>query len=298
MSSPTETAAADAAADSGSLLERPRRLVDVDAATARAHLGLLFAVSLTALPLVLAVLISAQTRATFTSLSELSIATAYGNYHDVLFRYDMGRYMLNSFLMSVVIVAGKLAVSLLAALAIVYYRFPLKNLAFAIVLVTLMLPVPVRIVPLFQLVAELDWVNTFYALTIPYLASATTVFLLRQHFLSIPASLVESAKLDGVGPVRFLVFVLIPMSKGMLAGVSVIMFIYSWNQYLWPLLAVNDQSMQVSQVGIRLLQGTVESGDIAWPLVMAGSIVTLVPPLFVLIVFRKPLLETFGVQQK
>ncbi|WP_049921418.1 carbohydrate ABC transporter permease [Halopiger djelfimassiliensis] len=261
-----------------------------------AHVGLLVAVSLMALPLAVAVLISFGTRATLTSLSELSLETAARNYHDVLFRYDMGRYMLNSFLMSIVVVAGKLVVSLLAALAIVYYRFPFKNAVFAVVLVTLMLPVPVRIVPLFQLVADLGWANTFFALTIPYLASATTVFLLRQHFLSIPPSLVEAAKLDGVGPLRFLVFVLLPMSKGMLAGVSVIMFIYSWNQYLWPLLIVNDQSMQVSQVGIRLLRGVVESGDVSWPLVMAGSIVTLVPPLFVLIACRKPLLETFGVQ--
>ena len=267
----------------------------LDGATLRAHAGLLLAVCLMALPLVIAALISFGTRATFTSVSELSLETAARNYRDVLFRYDMGRYMLNSLVMSIIVVAGKLAVSLLAALAIVYYRFPFKNAVFAVVLLTLMLPVPVRIVPLFQLAADLGWANSFAALTIPYLASATTVFLLRQHFLSIPASLVESAKLDGVGPLRFLAFVLLPMSKGMLAGVSVIMFIYSWNQYLWPLLIVDDQSMQVAQVGIRLLQGVVESGEIAWPLLMAGSIVTLVPPLLVLIAFRKPLLETFGV---
>lgn len=277
-------------------IDLERRLFAIDGAALRAHAGLLLAVSLMALPLVIAALISFGTRATFTSFSELSLETAAQNYRDVLFRYDMGRYMLNSLIMSVIVVVGKLAVSLLAALAIVYYRFPFKNAVFAVVLLTLMLPVPVRIVPLFQLAADLGWANSFAALTIPYLASATTVFLLRQHFLSIPASLVESAKLDGVGPLRFLASVLIPMSKGMIAGVSVIMFIYSWNQYLWPLLIVDDQSMQVAQVGIRLLQGVVESGDIAWPLLMAGSIVTLLPPLLVLIVFRKPLLETFGVQ--
>ncbi|RKD98112.1 carbohydrate ABC transporter permease [Halopiger aswanensis] len=282
--------------ESRRLIDLERGLPALDGATLRAHAGLLLAVSLMALPLVIAALISFGTRATFTSVSELSLETAAQNYRDVLFRYDMGQYMLNSLIMSVIVVIGKLAVSLLAALAIVYYRFPFKNAVFAVVLLTLMLPVPVRIVPLFQLAADLGWANSFAALTIPYLASATTVFLLRQHFLSIPASLVESAKLDGVGPLRFLAFVLIPMSKGMIAGVSVIMFIYSWNQYLWPLLIVDDQSMQVAQVGIRLLQGVVESGEIAWPLLMAGSIVTLVPPLAVLIVFRKPLLETFGVQ--
>lgn len=287
-----------------SSLERVTNSLDASLPTAvdrerlGVHLGLLFAVALMALPLVLAFVISLGSRGSISSLSQLSFDRASENYHDVLFRYDMGRYMLNSLLMSVLVVVGKLTVSVLAALAIVYYRFPFKNLLFVFVLLTLMLPVPVRIVPLFLLVSDLGWANSFAALTIPYVASATTVFLLRQHFLSIPESLVEAAKLDGVGPLRFLVFVLIPMSKGMLAGVSVIMFIYAWNQYLWPLLIVNSQEMQVAQVGIRLLQGVVETGDIAWPLVMAGSIVTLLPPLAVLIVFRKPLLETFGVQQK
>ncbi len=262
------------------------------------HVGLFLSVLLMALPLLLAFVISLQSRGVITSVSQLSFDRAFENYRAVLIDYNMGRYMFNSFVMSIVIVVGKLAISLLAALAIVYYRFPFKNFMFMVILLTLMLPVPVRIVPLFELVAGLGWANTFLALTIPYLASATTVFLLRQHFLSIPVSLVEQAKLDGIGPIKFLVYVLIPMSKGMIAGVCVIMFIYAWNQYLWPLIIIDSQEMQVSQVGIRLLQGVVETGDIAWPIVMAGSIVTLIPPLLVLVLFRRPLLETFGVQQK
>nr|WP_255488434.1 ABC transporter permease subunit [Natronolimnobius sp. AArcel1] len=200
--------------------------------------------------------------------------------------------------MSIIIVVGKLAISLLAALAIVYYRFPFKNLMFMLILFTLMLPVPVRFVPLFNIVTDLGWYNSMLALTIPYLASATTVFLLRQHFLSIPASIVEQAKLDGIGPLKFLIYVLIPMSKGMLAGVSVIMFIYAWNQYLWPLVIIDSQAQQVTQVGITLLQGDIQAGELQWSIVMAGAIITLIPPLLALIAFRKPLLETFGVQQK
>ena len=205
--------------------------------------------------------------------------------------------MLNSLVMASVIVVGKLAVSLLAVLAIVYYRIPYKNLVFLFVLFTLLLPVPVRFVPLYRLVTGLGWNNTALAITVPYLASATTVFILRQHFLSIPASLVENAKLDGVGPLEFLWRVLIPMSRGILVGVSVIIFVYAWNQYLWPLVIVGDD-LQVAQVGIGQLQGQAQAGDVAWALTMTGSVLTLVPPLVLLVLFRKPLLQTFSIQRK
>ena len=140
--------------------------------------------------------------------------------------------------------------------------------------------------------------NTLAAITIPYLASATTVFILRQHFLSISSSVVENAKLDGVGPLKFLVYVLVPMSRGILVGVAIIMFIFAWNQFLWPLVIIDSEANQVAQVGLSLLEGDVQSGDVAWALVMAGSMLTLLPPLVLLIVFRKPLLETFTLQEK
>jgi sn-glycerol 3-phosphate transport system permease protein len=124
------------------------------------------------------------------------------------------------------------------------------------------------------------------------------VFILRQHFLSIPTSIVETAKLDGVGPLKFMLFVLLPMSKGVLVGVSIIMFVYAWNQYLWPLIIIDSEANQVAQVGLQLLQGDVQGGQLSWSLVMAGSTLTLLPPLLLMIVFRKPLLETFSIQQK
>jgi sn-glycerol 3-phosphate transport system permease protein len=166
------------------------------------------------------------------------------------------------------------------------------------ILLTLLLPVPVRIVPLFQMMADLGWTNTVLALTGPYIASATAVFLFRQHFMSIPTSLVETAKLDGVGPITFLFKVLIPMSKGMIAGVCVITYIYAWNQYLWPLVAVTDKSSQVVQVGIRYIQGSAQAGLTQWGLIMAGAVLALLPPLAVLIALHKPLLETFAIQTK
>jgi len=256
-------------------------------------------VFLMAFPIIIAAIVSTQDTGIVTSFSDLLPGShLVDNYHSVMTDYNFGVYLLNSFIMSIIIVVGKMVISLLAALAIVYYDFKFKNFMFLLILFTLMLPVPVRFVPLFNIVTDLGWYNSMLALTIPYLASATTVFLLRQHFYSIPESIVEQAKLDGIGPFKFLIYVLIPMSKGMLAGVSVIMFIYAWNQYLWPLVIIDSQSQQVTQVGITLLQGDVQGGDLQWALVMAGAIITLIPPLLALILFKKPLLETFGVQQK
>ena len=200
--------------------------------------------------------------------------------------------------MSVVIVVGRRPLSVCAAMAIVYSRVPYKDLVFLFILFTLLLPVPVRFVPLYQLINDLGWNNSMLAITVPYLASATTVFILRQHFLSIPTSIVETAKLDGVGPVKFMVQVLVPMSKSVLVGVSVIMFVYAWNQYLWPLIIIESEANQVTQVGLQLLQGDVQGGNLSWSLVMAGSVLTLLPPLALMILFRKPLLETFTIQQK
>ena len=261
--------------------------------------GLLAALVLLLLfPVLVAVLVSTKESGIVTGLADLVPGGhAYENYYRALVELEFYRYMLNSLVMASVIVVGKLAVSLLAVLAIVYYRVPYKNLVFLFVLFTLLLPVPVRFVPLYRLVTGLGWNNTALAITVPYLASATTVFILRQHFLSIPASLVENAKLDGVGPLEFLWRVLIPMSRGILVGVSVIIFVYAWNQYLWPLVIVGDD-LQVAQVGIGQLQGQAQAGDVAWALTMTGSVLTLVPPLVLLVLFRKPLLQTFSIQRK
>jgi len=263
------------------------------------HLALGLSVFLLVLPVLIAAIVSTKQFGIVTTLGDLVPGShAYENYRRALVDFEFTRYMLNSFVMSVVIVVGKLGVSLIAALAIVYYRFPYKNLVFLFVLFTLMLPVPVRFVPLFRLVTEMGWSNTLLAITVPYLASATSVFILRQHFLSIPTSIVEATKLDGIGPMKFLAYVLAPMSKGVIVGVSVIMYVYAWNQFLWPLVIINSQDKQVVQVGLGLLRGQAMAGDVAWSLIMSGAMLTLVPPLVLMILFRKPLLETFTIQQK
>ncbi|MFB6298376.1 MAG: carbohydrate ABC transporter permease [Salinirussus sp.] len=251
------------------------------------------------LPLLLAVIMSTQNTAEVYQITNVGVGSrGLSNYETALTEFSLARYMWNSFVMSAVIVVGKVTLSLLAALALVYYEFPYKRAVFMFILLTLLLPVPVRIVPLFELMAQLGWANTLLSITGPYIASATAVFLFRQHFVSIPTSMVESARLDGVGPLTFLVRVLIPMSKGMIAGVSVITFIYAWNQYLWPLIVISDQSKQVVQVGIKFLQGASQSGLTQWGLIMAGAVIALLPPLAILIVFHRPLLETFALQQK
>lgn len=260
------------------------------------HVALIVALVLMALPLVLAVVMSTETTNQIYSGTVFRIGShAIGNYHGALFEYGMVHYLLNSLVMSVLVVVGKIAISLLAALALVYYEFRFERAVFLLILFTLMLPVPVRILSLFNMLAALHLTDTLAAVTLPYLASATVVFLLRQHFRSLPDSLAESARLDNVGPLTFLIRVLIPLSKGMLAGVTVIEFIYAWNQYLWPLVVIQHQSNQLIQVGVKNLQSAGSAGQTQWGLIMAGAVIALLPPLVVLVALRKPLLNTFGV---
>jgi len=261
------------------------------------HLGLVTAILLMASPLLLAFVMSTQTIPEVYDITNLGIGSdGLSNYVEVLTTYELLGYMVNSLVMSIVVTVGKLAVSLFAALALVYYDFRFKNAVFFLILFTLMFPVPVRIVPLYELMVAWGWSNTLLALTGPYLASATAVFLLRQHFSSIPDSMVEAARLDDVGPLTFLVRVLVPMSRGMITGLGVITFIYAWNQYLWPLIVISDQNKQVVQVGMKYLQSVGNAGQTDWGLIMAGAVLTLLPPLVALIAFRRPLLETFGLQ--
>jgi len=246
-------------------------------------------------PIALTVVFSTQSTAQVYQITNILPGTQLvENYTAVLFEYNFLQYMINSLIMTTVVIVGKLSVSLLAATALVYYRFPYQNLVFYLILFTLLMPLPVRVVPLYQLMADIGFLNTFAGLTSPFIASATSVFLFRQRFRSVPASVVETAKLDGIGPLRFLVYVLIPMSKGMIAGVSAVMFIATWNAYLWPLVVIVERANQVAQVGLRYIQGVGSEGLIEWNLVMAAGVLVLIPPLLVLVVARKYLLSTLA----
>ena len=186
---------------------------------------------------------------------------------------------------ALIIAIGKIAISLLSAFAIVYFRFPAKTLIFWMVFVTLMLPVEVRIVPTYQVISDLKMLNTMSGLTIPLIASATATFLFRQFFLTVPDELVEAARMDGAGPMRFFWDVLLPLSKTSMAALFVIQFIYGWNQYLWPLLVTTEESMYPIVMGIkRLIFGEVY---IEWNVVMATAILAMLPPAIVVILMQK-----------
>ena len=191
-----------------------------------------------------------------------------------------------SLVSALVIALGKIAISLLSAFAIVYFRFPLRNFFFWAIFVTLMLPVEVRIFPTYQVVADLHMLNTYAGLTIPLIASATATFLFRQFFLTVPDELVEAARVDGAGPMRFFKDVLLPLSSTSIAALFVIQFIYGWNQYLWPLLVTTDESMYPVVIGIKRM---ISGGDAAqqWNLVMATAMLAMIPPALVVMLMQK-----------
>ena len=198
----------------------------------------------------------------------------------------VGRMMFNSLVSALVIAIGKIAISLLSAFAIVYFRFPFRALAFWMIFVTLMLPVEVRILPTFKVVSDLHMLDTYAGLTIPLIASATATFLFRQFFLTIPDELAEAAHIDGAGPMRFFWDVVLPLSKTNMAALFVILFILGWNEYLWPLLITGNESMYTVVIGIKRM---VAGGDtlIEWQYVMATAMLALLPPAVVVLVMQR-----------
>jgi sn-glycerol 3-phosphate transport system permease protein len=198
----------------------------------------------------------------------------------------VGRMMFNSLVMALIIAFGKIAISLLSAFAIVYFRFPLRGLAFWMIFLTLMLPVEVRILPTYKVVSDLHMLDSYAGLTVPLIASATATFLFRQFFLTIPDELAEAARIDGAGPLRFLKDVVIPLSRPNMAALFVILFIYGWNQYLWPLLVTTQESMYTTVIGIKLL---IAGGEQAteWNLVMATAMLAMLPPALVVLLMQK-----------
>jgi len=203
--------------------------------------------------------------------------------------------LFNSLVMALAIPLGKIAISIIASFAIVYFRFPLRNFFFWMIFVTLMLPVEVRIIPTFKVVSDLGMINSYVGLTLPLIASATATFLLRQFFLTVPEELAEAARIDGAGPMRFFWDVVLPLSKTSIAALFVIQFIYGWNQYLWPLLITTDESMYTAVIGIKRM---IVTGDALteWNLVMATAVLALLPPALVVLFmqrwFVKGLVET------
>ncbi|GAB4392579.1 MAG: sn-glycerol-3-phosphate ABC transporter permease UgpE [Kiloniellaceae bacterium] len=203
--------------------------------------------------------------------------------------------MANSLVMALAIAVGKIAISIISAFAIVYFSFPFRATAFWIIFLTLMLPVEVRILPTYEVVANLGMLDSYAGLAVPLIASATATFLFRQFFLTIPDEMLEAARIDGAGPLRFFWDIVLPLSRTNIAALFVILFIYGWNQYLWPLLVTTDESYYTIVMGIQRMVSVPDSEPL-WHLIMATAILAMIPPVFVVVamqrLFVKGLVET------
>ena len=272
--------------------------------TLLAHLILILGVAVVVFPVYVAVIASTHAPGTFLQgvMPLLPGSHGWENYRSVIFdgrsnagAPPIGLMLWNSFVMAVLIAVGKIAVSLLSAFAIVYFRFRFRMVFFWMIFLTLMLPVEVRIVPTYQVVANLGMLNSYAGLTVPLIASATATFLFRQFFMTVPEEMLEAARVDGAGPWRFFKDILVPLSITNIAAMFVIMFIYGWNQYLWPLLVTTDDRYYTIVMGIQRMVTGADSEPL-WHLVMATVVLAALPPILVILfmqrLFVKGLTET------
>ncbi len=215
------------------------------------------------------------------------------NYSEALFGgvgriggVGVGRLLLNTVVMALGIAVGKIVISILSAYAIVFFRFPGRMIFFWLIFITLMLPVEVRILPTYKVMVDLGLIDTYTGLTLPLMASATATLLFRQFFMTIPGELVEAARVDGAGPWRFFKDILLPLSKTNIAALFVILFIYGWTQYLWPLLMTNRNDMTTIVIGLRKMISFADA-DTQWHLVMVTCILAIIPPVLVVVLMQR-----------
>jgi len=262
------------------------------------HIFLIIAVFLISFPILYAFMVSTlDMNQVYTSPPKVRFGdNMIKNYTEAWNRSNMGRLLFNSAFISIVTALGKIVLSISAAFAFVYFGdFKGKNIFFVIILITHMLPLPIRIVPTYQLMDNLNWLDTYYALTIPFFASATGVLLFRQFYLTVPESLLEASLIDGITPLRFLWSILVPLSKNNIVALFTIEFIWVWNQYLWPLVTTNSANVRVVQIGLKMLIPSDAQPE--WNVVMAALIMGVIPPLIVYLTLQKSLVEGFALQQ-
>ncbi|ATO56989.1 sn-glycerol-3-phosphate ABC transporter permease UgpE [Bartonella sp. 1-1C] len=269
------------------------------------HFILIIGILIICFPVYIAIIASTHNSATFNGGTLPLLPGQYGleNYKaifgDGLVKLGLPRLwplLMNSFIMAIGISIGKITISLFSAYAIVYMRFPFRKTAFALIFITLMLPIEVRIIPTYTIVAQLGMINTYSGMIIPLIASATATFLFRQFFLTVPDELLEAARVDGAGPLKFFKDILLPLSKSNIAALFIIMFIYGWIQYLWPLIATTDQDHQTVLVILKQLIVESLQHNPQWNILMAVAVVAMAPPVLVVIfmqrLFVKGLIET------
>ena len=255
------------------------------------HIIMISVLVIVLFPMFYAIIVSTQTfREYFSFPPKLTPGSGtFSNYSDAWIDGGLGRLLMNSLIMSLAVALGKIILSIFAAFAFVFYDFKGKGVFFIIVLITQMLPLPVRIVPTYQLMSSLHWINTYWALTIPFFASATGTLLFRQLYMTVPSSFVDAARVDGASPIKFLWHVVLPLSKTNISALFLIEFIFIWNQYLWPLIVANAEKMRVVQIGLKSLIDT--DASVNWNIVMAGTVLSMIPPLIVLIIFQSSLIK-------
>jgi sn-glycerol 3-phosphate transport system permease protein len=260
-----------------------------------AHLILWIGIAIVAFPVYLAIVASTQEAVQIANgqMSLLPGGHFLENYSKTIFvgtsgstREPVGIMLFNSLVMALLIAVGKIAISILSAYAIVYFRFPFRMSIFWMIFITLMLPVEVRIYPTYKIAADLGLLDSYAGLTLPLIASATATLLFRQFFMTVPDELLEASRIDGAGPFRFFKDTLLPLSRTNMAALFVILFIYGWNQYLWPLLITTRDDMQTIVIGIRKMITTTDALT-EWPIVMATAVLAMLPPVAVVIVMQR-----------
>ena len=260
-----------------------------------AHLILWIGIAIVAFPVYLAIVASTQDNAAIANgqISLLPGRHFVENYYQTIFvgshgstREPVGSMLFNSLVMALSIAIGKIAISILSAYAIVYFRFPFRKTVFWLIFVTLMLPVEVRIYPTYKIAADLSLLDSYAGLTLPLIASATATLLFRQFFMTVPDELLDASRIDGAGPLRFFWDTLLPLSRTNIAALFVILFIYGWNQFLWPLLITTRDDMQTVVIGIRKMI-TTQDALTEWPIVMATAVLAMLPPVAVVVVMQK-----------
>jgi sn-glycerol 3-phosphate transport system permease protein len=268
------------------LAPRRRRL---DWHAAAVHALLIACVAVVAFPLYYAFVISTQDlQQVIQRPPRLLPGTRLAeNYAEAWQKASMGRMLVNSLVMAVTVAVGKIAISMLSAFAVVYFSFRGRQLCFWMIFITLMLPVPVRLVSTYEVIGTLGWLNSYQGLTVPLMASATATFLFRQFYLTIPNEMAEAAQLDGAGPLRFLVSFLLPLSVANIAALFVVLFIFGWNQYLWPLLITNTEAMRTVVIGLEGLIPRSGTELPTWNLIMAGAMMALLPPVAIIVFMQR-----------
>jgi sn-glycerol 3-phosphate transport system permease protein len=197
------------------------------------------------------------------------------------------KMLMNSFILGIGFAVGKIIIGMMAAYAIVYFRLRFATFAFWMIFTTLLLPLEVRILPTYEVVQGLGLANTYTGLILPLVASATATFFFRQFFLSVPEELVEAARIDGAGPVKFFIDILVPLSRTMIAAIFIIMFVYGWNQYLWPTLITTDESLFTLVRGIKQIIQNLDGANIPeYGRALALAIIAILPPVLVVVVFQ------------